>query len=530
MEFAQVDYIIFAAYLVGMIGIGIFLAMRYKMKDSKDYFMASKSLAWWAIGGSLIASNISAEQMIGMAGSGHDLGLAIAAYEIMAAITLIIVAKFFLPVFLERNIFTMPQFLEQRYDGRVRTGLAIFWLLLFVFVNIVSLFYLGGLAMESILGIPMWFGIIGLALYSLTFSVFGGLRVVVWTDVIQVVVLVIGGILASWAVLSAVGDGSVIQGVANLYEQAPEKFDMYFVPGDTYLDTSTGEITSAYQLLPGLGVLFTGMWIANLYYWGLNQYIIQRALAAKSIKEAQKGVVFASFLKMFMPLIIVLPGIAAFVLGADLEVADQAYPWVISNYVATGVKGVVLAALVAAIGSSISSMVNSISTIYTLDIHQQIINPNVSEKSMVRIGQLAGIVSMIIGICMTPVLENFGQIFQFIQEYTGFVSPGILAIFLFGMFWKKTTTRAALVAIAVSIPISLAFKYFAGDWPFLHRMGISFIIVSLLMIIVSLTEKGGQDDDRAVHFESGLFKTGPIFNISALLITGIIAAIYLLLG
>ncbi len=530
MQFSQIDYVIFGFYLLCMVGVGVYFALTQKMKDSKDYFMASKSLAWWAIGGSLIASNISAEQMIGMAGSGHDLGLAIAAYEFMAAITLIIVAKYFLPIFLKKGIYTMPQFLEERYDSRVRTGLAVFWVLLFVFVNITSLFYLGGLAMRTILGIPMIYGIIGLALYSMTFSIFGGLRVVVWTDVIQVVVLIIGGIMASWAVLSAIGDGHLIQGIVNLYEKAPEKFNMYFVQGDTYVEAGTGEVKSAYQLLPGFGVLFTGMWIANLYYWGINQYIIQRALAAKSIYEAQKGVVFAASLKMIMPFIVVLPGIAAFVLGADILKADEAYPWVINNYVATGAKGVVLAALVAAIGSSISSMVNSISTIYTLDIHKIHIDKNASEKKMIRIGQITGVCAMIIGILMNPVLENFGQIFQFIQEYTGFISPGILAIFVFGLFWKKTTTNAALAAIALSIPFSVGFKYFFENLPFLHRMGLCFVIISTVMIIISLYEGRGKNDSKGIHFESGIFKTSPVFNIAAMIITGILAAIYLLLG
>jgi SSS family solute:Na+ symporter len=530
MQFSTLDYTVFGVYIAAMVGVGIWFALTQKMNDSKDYFMASKSLAWWAIGGSLIASNISAEQMIGMAGSGFELGLGIAAYEIMAAVTLILVAKFFLPVFLKEEIYTMPQFVEKRYDSRVRTGLAIFWLLMFVLVNITSLFYLGGLAMETILGIPMWYGIIGLALYSATFSIFGGLRVVVWTDVIQVVVLIIGGLLASYAVLTAVGGGGIFEGIAELFRKAPEKFDMYFVKGDTYIDTASGETRSAYELLPGFGVLFTGMWIANFYYWGINQYIIQRALAAKSIGEAQKGMVFAAGMKMIMPFIVVLPGIAAFVLGADLMKADQAYPWVISNYVGTGVKGIVLAALVAAIGSSISSMVNSISTIYTLDIHKMFIDKDASEKKLIKIGQFAGIAAMIIGIMMTPMLENFGQIFQFIQEYTGFISPGILAIYVFGLFWKKTTTRAALAAIIIAIPLSLGLKAFFPELAFLHRMGLSFVVISAVMIVLSLMEVKDKEDDHALHYEKSLFKTSPLFNICSLIILGIVAAIYLLLG
>ena len=357
-QFSNLDLTIFCGYLIFMIGIAIYLSLKGKQETAQDYFLASKTLPWWAVGGSLIASNISAEQFIGMSGSGYVVGLAIASYELMAAITLVLVAKYFLPIFIKKGIYTMPQFLEERFDNRVRISLAIFWVLLFVFVNITSVLYLGGLALETIMGVPMIWGVIGLAIYSATFSIFGGLRTVVWTDVIQVIVLIFGGLLASILVLQAIG-GGFFEGLETLYEKAPEKFDMI-------LDKANAE----YKNLPGISVLIGGMWIANIYYWGTNQYIIQRSLAAKNLKEAQLGTVFAAAVKIILPIIIVVPGIAAFVLNADIDAADKAYPWVLNNYVTTGFKGLAFAALIAAIGSSLSSMINSTSTIFTLDIYK----------------------------------------------------------------------------------------------------------------------------------------------------------------
>ncbi len=527
MEFSSLDLVVFIGYIVGMMAFGVWIASRQRIQTSQDYFLASKELPWWAIGGSLIASNISAEQMIGMAGSAFAIGLAIASYEWMAAATLLVVAKFLIPVYLKNNIATIPQFLEQRFDRRVRTGLALFWVLIFIFVNITSLFYLGGLALQNILGIPLMLGVIGLAVYSATFSIFGGLRAVVWTDVVQVVVLVIGGTIASILILIALSDGEgVVAGLTTLYERAPEKFDLIFTKDVTYQELGTGETKSAYDLLPGLGVLIGGMWIANLYYWGFNQYIIQRALAGKTVDEAQRGLAFAAIMKLIIPFIVVIPGIAAFVMDADIVKADEAYPWAIANFVGTGFKGIVIAALVAAIGSSISSMVNSTSTIYTLDIHKGLFEPEASESRLVIIGKLTAGIALVIGIVMTPILKNFGQVFQFIQEYTGFVSPGILAIYLFGLFWKKTTTSAALFAVFVSIPLSVGFKVVFPSMPFLDRMGLIFLIIAGAMIIISLVQGKNKDDGKAVHLPEGIFKTSTAFNFISLLVIGVLAAIY----
>ena len=495
-----IDLYIFAAYIVGVIGFGIWIANREKSATASDYFLASRSLPWWAVGGSLIASNISAEQIIGMNGSGFELGLAIATYELMAAITLIIVAKFLLPVFLKKGIYTMPQFLEERYDGTVRTIMSVFWIILFVFVNISTVLYLGALAIEQLLDVPLYIGIIGLVLYSAAFSIFGGLKAVVWTDVIQVIVLMLGGTAAAIGILSYVGDGSVFNGINLLLDAVPGHFEMLFEPDDTYTDTASGETRSSFGLLPGFAMLFGGMWIVNTFYWGTNQYIIQRALAAKDLPEAQKGVAFAAFMKLFIPFFAVLPGIAAFYLltvkgeVVDIAKADQAFPWVLGNHVGVGLRGLTFAALVAAIGSSISSMVNSSSTIFTIDIYNKFLNPGASEERQVRIGQISAAASLIIGALVAPIWLNAGQAFQIIQEYTGFISPGVLTVFVFGMFYRKGTAKAALAVVLASVPLSIAFKFLIPDLPFLDRMALIFLISAAMMVIISAqTSKRAKD-------------------------------------
>ncbi|MFK8161410.1 MAG: sodium/solute symporter [Lewinella sp.] len=498
MQLQGIDLTIFGVYIVAVILFGIWIANREKAATASDYFLASRSLPWWAVGGSLIASNISAEQIIGMNGSGFELGLAIATYELMAAITLIIVAKFLLPVFIHKEIYTMPQFLEKRYDSTVRTIMSIFWIALFVFINIATVLYLGGLAIEQLLGISMMWGIIGLVLYSACFSIFGGLKAVVWTDVVQVVVLLVGGTIAAFGILSVVGDGSVFTGISTLMAEVPGHFEMLFEPDDTFIDTASGEEKSSFGLLPGFALLFGGMWIVNTFYWGTNQYIIQRALAATSLQEAQKGVAFAAFMKLFIPFFAVLPGIAAYHLmmneGVDVNIdkADQAFPWILGNYVGIGFKGLTFAALVAAIGSSISSMVNSASTIFTIDIYNTLLNPDASEQRQVRVGQISAAAALVLGAIVAPLLADAGQVFQIIQEYTGFISPGVLTVFVFGMFYRRGTAKAALVTIIGSLAFSIVFKFLTPDLPFLDRMALVFLLSSATMILVSaVTSKTG---------------------------------------
>ena len=441
---ATIDIVIVGVYALALFFLAQWVSRSSGTdKNASDYFLAGKSLPWWAIGASLIAANISAEQIIGMSGSGYAIGLAIASYEWMAAITLILVGKYLLPVFLRAEIYTMPQFLQQRYDHRVRLVMAFFWLGVYVLVNLTSVLWLGALAINTVAGVELNVALLLLGVFAAGYSLYGGLKAVALTDIIQVVLLVLGGLLISWILLNKVSDGAgVLAGFGLLMEQAPEKFDMIL-----------SEDSPHYMSLPGLSVLIGGMWVMNVSYWGFNQYIIQRTLAAKSLKEGQKGIAFAAFLKLIIPVIVVLPGIIAYVMNIDDSgmltttsvdpgfigaagnfANDNAAPWLIKNFIPVGVKGLILAALAAAIVSSLASMLNSTSTIFTMDIYKSHFNKNASDAKMVTVGRITVVVALIIAILIAPQLEGLGQVFIFIQEYTGVVSPGILAVFLMGLF------------------------------------------------------------------------------------------------
>jgi len=517
MDLAKIDIVVFTAYCCLIVGLGLYVSRRKKGHEetSTDYFLAGRALPWWAIGASLIASNISAEQFIGMSGSGFAIGLGIASYEWVGALGLLVVGKFFLPIFIRTKIYTMPQFLEIRFDGRVRTSLAVFWLLVYVFVNLTSVLYLGALVLKNVLGVPLVWAVAGLALFSAVYSVYGGLKAVAWTDVVQVTFLVFGGFVTTFLVLREIGAGEgLMAGFSNMLSAAPEKFDMI-------LDKSHEH----YKYLPGIGVLVGGMWMANLYYFGCNQYIIQRALAAKSIREAQRGMAFASFLKLLLPLLVVLPGIAAFVLGADIERSDDAYPWLLSNFVGTGLKGLVFAALIAAIVSSLSSMTNSSSTIFTMDIYKSLINKDASERKLVRTGRLTALVVLLIAVTIAPQLRNLDQAFQFIQDFTGYVTPGVVAIFLAGLFWKRATASSALAAAILTIPLSLGFDLVFPGMAFMDRVGLCFLILCGAIIGITLLERKGTSS-KDIPLERSLFHTGPAFNVSAIAVMAILAVIY----
>jgi SSS family solute:Na+ symporter len=517
MELSGIDITVFIAYCCVIIGLGLYVSRRKKGQEetSSDYFLAGRALPWWAIGASLIASNISAEQFIGMSGAGFAVGLGMASYEWIGALGLLIVAKFFLPIFIKKKIYTMPQFLEVRFDGRVRTSLAVFWLMIYVFVNLTSVLYLGALVLKAVLGINLFYAILGLALFSALYSVYGGLKAVAWTDVVQVTFLIFGGFVTTFLVLREIGAGvGLVAGFNNMVAAAPEKFDMILDKGHEY-----------YKYLPGIGVLVGGMWMANLYYFGCNQYIIQRALAAKNIREAQRGMAFASFLKLLLPLLVVLPGIAAFVLGADIEKPDDAYPWLLSNYVGVGLKGLVFAALIAAIVSSLSSMTNSSSTIFTMDLYKTLINKEASEKILVRTGRITALVVLAVAVIIAPQLRNLDQAFQFIQDFTGYVTPGVVAIFLAGLFWKRATSNAVLVAAILTIPLSFVFDLLFPEMAFMDRVGITFLILCVVIIGISLWERKGISS-KAIPLEKSLFHTGHAFNISSIIVIAILSVIY----
>lgn len=516
--FTTLDYGIFIGYACMIMFIGLFVSRNKKgqNRNSQDYFLASKSLAWWAIGASIIASNISAEQFIGMSGSGFAIGLGIASYEFIAAATLIVVAVFFLPIYLRANIYTMPQFLEIRYDKRVKTIMAFFWLLVFIFVNLTSILYLGSLAINKIMDINLVGSILLLALFAGVYSIYGGLKAVAITDLIQVVFLIGGGLLTTYVSLNhySGGQGGII-GFQMLLENVPQKFDLI-------LDKSNPN----YAYLPGVGVILGGLWVSALYYFGCNQYIIQRALAAKSLREAQLGLIFAGFLKIILPLIVVIPGIVAFALDAPIEKPDQAYPWLMHSFIPSGVKGIAFAALVAAVVSSLASMVNSISTIFTMDIYKEYIaKNNASEKKLVTVGRLFGLSSLIIAVIIAPLLGNLDQAFQFIQEFTGFISPGALAIFVLGFFWKKANAKGAIAAAIGTFVFSLLMLFLFPEISFIDRMGYVFLLCVLLMLIFGWRYPN-LGITKSIEIDTRLFKTTRLFKVLSILILLILSVIY----
>ncbi|MEJ5993102.1 sodium/sugar symporter [Pedobacter sp. Du54] len=551
------DYAVFLIYflIVALYGWWIYRKKKADKENSKDFFLAKDSLTWWAIGASLIASNISAEQFIGMSGSGFKMGLAIATYEWMAAATLVIVAVFFIPVYLKNKIYTMPQFLHQRYNGTVAMIMAIFWLLLYVVVNLTSILYLGALAIHSISGINLTGCMYLLAAFSIIITL-GGMKVIGYTDVIQVFFLILGGLATTYLALDLVathfGTSGVLSGFNILKEQAGDHFHMIFKKdNENYID------------LPGLTVLIGGMWIVNLNYWGCNQYITQRALGA-DLKTARSGILFAAFLKLLMPVIVVLPGIAAYVLYKEGfgdfktsmmqggEVApDTAYP-VLLNLLPAGLKGLSFAALTAAVVASLAGKANSIATIFTLDIYKKVLNKEANEDKQVVIGRYTVIAAMLIAILIAPLLgiDKKGG-FQFIQEYTGFFSPGIFAMFILGFFWKKTTSNAALFATIGGFALSVFLKFLPFlmnleflntigfsklvqqkngtmlyEIPFLDRMGFVFLICIVVMYFISLFETKRGVVAKGLEIDSSMFKTSKGFTVGALLIVGLLVALY----
>jgi len=515
MTFSNLDIAIFIGYflLVLLVGMGITFYKK-KRQSSSDYFFAGNTLSWWIIGTSVIAANISAEQFIGMTGSGYAIGLGIATYEWLGALGLLLVAKFFLPIYLKNGIYTMPGFLEKRFDYRLRIGLAVFWLLVYWFVNLSSVFYLGALVLKGFLGLGLLQWIWILAAISALYAVIGGLKAVAYTDVVQVVFLIFGGLMTTYFSVKAIGDaGNVISGFKEMLTIAPEKFNMILSRTDPN-----------YKYLPGMGVLFGGLWVANIAYFGCNQYIIQRSLAARDIGEAQKGMALAAFLKLFIPLIVVVPGIAAYVLDADISKPDESYPWLLHTFIPSGFKGLAFAALIAAIVSSLSSMITSASTIFTFDIYKPILNKEAKDHQLVIVGRIMSAVSLLIGVMVAPLLTSLEQAFQFIQNFTGMVTPGIVVVFLFGLFWKRATSSAALWTMILTIPISLILDLSIAQLPFLDRMGLSFLILAGILINISYLRPDARN--KSMQIERGNYTTPMAYNITAIFIFAILGILY----
>lgn len=516
--FQTIDFVILICYLILLVSLGLFLSRNKdgKEKSANDYFLAGNTLTWWAVGASLIAANISAEQFIGMSGTGFRDGIAIAAYEVMAAITLVVIGKFLLPVMLDRKIFTIPQFLRERYNDGVGLAFSILWLFLYVFVNLTSVSWLGALAIEQILGLQgiivdiMGFQvsirmIIVLCLFLIAgiYSIYGGLASVAWTDVMQVTFLVGGGLITAYVALSSMGEilgTDALGALRQVYHDmttGPNAQDVHF-----HLIIQQSHNAEAYSNVPGIAAVVGGVWLTNLGYWGFNQYIIQKGLAAKSIDEAQKGLVFAGFLKILIPFIVVLPGICAYYimgneetfrtmnLAGDINVADDAYPWLIRNFTPTGIKGLSFAALTAAIISSLASMFNSTSTLFTMDIYKKYINKGAGDKQLVNVGRITSVCALIIAlVAVKPLLGGLDQAFQYIQEYSGFIYPGIITVFGLGLLWKRASSRAAVWTAILTIPLGVLFKVFYPEVPFQFRAGNIFIILVIFFIYVSYYDK-----------------------------------------
>lgn len=509
--FRTIDLVIVLIYLAVLIFLGLFLGRNKKGQDksANDYFLAGNSLTWWAVGASLIAANISAEQFIGMSGTSYADGIATAAYELMAAVTLVVIGKFLLPVMLKRKIFTIPQFLRERYNDGVGLAFSILWLFLYVFVNLTSVAWLGALAIEQILGLQGAMLEIGsftismrmviiLALYIIAgiYSIYGGLASVAWTDVLQVTFLVGGGLVTAFFALKSVGGGEgVLAGLNNIFTDLTTGEHLNDSHLHLVIQQSHGE--SAFANVPGIAAVVGAVWLTNLGYWGFNQYIIQKGLAAKSVKEAQKGLIFAGFLKILIPFIVVLPGVCAYYISlhpdafsglqGSINVADDAYPWLVRNFTPVGVKGLTFAALAAAIISSLASMFNSTSTLFTMDIYKKYINKEASDKKLVNVGRLVSLSALVIAaIAVKPLLGGLDQAFQYIQEYSGFIYPGIITVFGLGLLWKRASSKAAVWTAIATIPLGVLFKIFLGNVPFQFRAGYIFMILLAMFVIISI--------------------------------------------
>ena len=540
---ATADYLVFLIYFIIVAGYGYWIYQKKKNthNDSKDFFLAEGSLTWWAIGASLIASNISAEQFIGMSGSGFALGLGIASYEWLAAASLIIVAVFFLPIYLKNKIYTMPQFLERRYDSKVSTVMAIFWLILYIVVNLTSIIYLGAVSIQLMLDIPFMWCALGLTVFAILITL-GGMRVIGYTDVIQVFFLVLGGLATTYLALNMVSDkvgtgAGVMEGIGLLRKSAPEHFHMIFRKGEQLVHKGDGTMQDPYEQLPGLAILLGAMWVVNLNYWGCNQYITQRALGA-DLKTARSGLLFAAFLKLMMPIIVVLPGIACYVIfkeNADQVITsgitennivkpDNAYSLLL-GLLPSGLKGLAFAALTAAIVASLAGKANSIATIFSLDIYKKFINKDATDKQVVMNGRYVVLGSFAIALALSPLLKNFGQGFTYIQEYTGYVSPGIFTIFILGFFWRRATAKGALVAALLSIPLSALIKFTIPDMPFLIRMGWVFLACVAVMILFAYLEKN-KDNSKGLIVDTSLFKPKGGFAIGIAFVTLTLIILY----
>lgn len=493
MSLTYIDVALFLLFFMVVVGISMYKSR--KEETGEDFFLASRGLLWPFIGLSLIAANISTEHFVGMAGQGAGIaGMAVASYEWMAAICLIFVCIFFLPRFLSAGIFTMPEFLEYRYNSTARGLMAFYTMLIYVFVTIAAVVYSGALALNTIFNIKLIHAVWLIGGIAALYTTWGGLKAVAWADLFQGSALIIGGAITmfyGFNAIDGVAEGfNVVSGVSNFFENNADKLHMI--------------LPSNHSVLPWTALVI-GLWIPNFYYWGLNQYITQRTLAAKTLRQGQLGIIFAAAIKLLIPFIIIFPGIIAFQLYQDQltvpgATTDAAYPLLIRNLIPAGVRGFIFAAIAGAVISSLASMLNSASSIFTMDLYKRHWKKDASGKALVTMGRITTLIFVVIGCLIAPNLKHPGLqgIFTYIQEFQGFISPGILAAFAFGFIFKRAPESAGVSALILNPIIYAILLVFFGNLPifnklgitlgqiaFLNRMAITFVIIILAMGILT---------------------------------------------
>lgn len=480
------DLFVFCGYLLSVAVVGI-LASR-KEKESDDYFLASRNLTWWIIGGSMIAANISTHHFIGMSGRGFEIGLAIASYEWIAAITLILYGKFFLPYYLRSRITTMPEFLERRFSHHVRLVYAIISLTGYIVIELAVVLYTGALAIHEVVGLDLVWGLGILCFIGGGYTIYGGFKSVAYTDIIQVTVLILGGLTVTLLGLCKVGEvtpgyqATVVDGFRAVLAGSPDKFHMVRVWNDPEL--------------PWIGVFFGGMWLTNIWYWGCNQFITQRTLAARSLWHGQMGVIFAGFLKLLVPLLVVLPGIMAFRLyNADtgllrhecvLAKCDLAFPTLVQQLLPTGLTGLVMAGLMGCVMSHIASMLSASSSILTFDIYKNYVNKNATNAELIRFGRYSTFFVLVSATAVGILLRDIHAIFLYIQRFWLCASPSMCVLFLAGFFYKRANANGSLIAI-IAGPV-WALSYTTAEsfnlvpvFPFLNRAMVDGLLVFFII-------------------------------------------------
>jgi len=437
-------------------------------KNTEDYFLAGRGLKWYVIGFSIVAANISTEQFVGMSGqSAGNIGLAVSGYQLLGAVAIIFVALFFLPRFLRAGIYTMPEYLEYRYNAGARGIMALYTLIIYVAVTITAVLYSGGLTLYTIFGIKLTHAVWMIGAVAALYTAWGGLKAVAWADLLQGSGLLIGGLVTMILGFIAVG------GIGPFLEGSADRLHM-ILPAD-------------HPELPWT-VLLIGLWIPNFYYCGLNQFIVQRTLAARSLRQGQLGIIFAASLWLLVPFAIVFPGIMAVQLyGKNLATPDQAYPLLIRELIPSGVRGLLFAALAGAVISSLASMLNSASTIFTMDLVKRHWKKEASQKFLLTTGRSATLTFVLAGCLLAPQLNDpkFGGVFTYIQEFQGYISPGILAAFVFGFIFKKAPPMAGVTALILSAPIYGLLQWRLGQVAFLNRMAITFVFICFIMGLIT---------------------------------------------